>query len=154
MRRCKSYLFIKLMLFSWPFLNLDHIGMVRIPKWCLFNVETKNTIFVPFKIEWVFDSNIDIVYMTLIWYIGLCVWIDKLEHERPLNDAKGSRRRDNNKWGGFIINYIFWYHIWGQGTKLWGCMPALVTCWFSRKIMFLTNEVRYIYYWWMSLLFY
>ena len=39
MRRCKSYIFIKLMLFLWPSLKPDHIGMVGISKWRLLVVE-------------------------------------------------------------------------------------------------------------------
>ena len=82
----------------WPSLNPNHIGMIKISKWSLFDVENKNTIFVPFKIEWVLDPNVDInlaleIYTKLssIWYIGLCVRADELERERPLNDAKRSQ---------------------------------------------------------------
>jgi len=66
------------MLFSWPSLNPGHIDMIAISKWRLFEVETQNTIFVPFKTEWLFDPNVDInlapgIYTKLysIWYIGL-----------------------------------------------------------------------------------
>ena len=39
MRCCRSYLFIKLMLFLWFSPNPHHIGMVKISKCCLFVVE-------------------------------------------------------------------------------------------------------------------
>ena len=83
------------MLFSWPILNPNHIGMIRISKWRLFDVKPKNTILVPFKTKWIFDQNVEInlvleIYIKLssIWYIELCVWTDRRERERPPSDAE------------------------------------------------------------------
>jgi len=41
----------------WPLLNPDHIGVIEISKWCIFDLEPKNTILVPFKTKWVFDPE-------------------------------------------------------------------------------------------------
>lgn len=75
-------------------MNPEYIDVIKILK-CFFDVETKHTIFVPFKTEWVFDPNIVInlaleIYtkMSLIWYIEICVWNDELKRKRPLNDAE------------------------------------------------------------------
>jgi len=45
---------MKLISFFWPLLNPNHIGIIGISKWHLFDVDLESTILVPFKIEWVF----------------------------------------------------------------------------------------------------
>ena len=150
LRCCKSYLFIKLMLFSWPSLNPSHIGVIRISKWRLLEVETKNTIFVPFKTEWVFDPNVNInlaleIYtkLSLIWYIGLCIWTNENECERPPNNVERSRRRDNDRWGEFILVYCFDTEVGVSEPNYSDVCLSLLHASFQEKIVFLTNGMQF-----------
>ena len=76
------------MLFSWLSQNPGHIGMVEISKWHLFVVELETPLssFLFWQGQLTPDVIINLVFeiytkFPSIWYIELCVWIDKLEQE-------------------------------------------------------------------------
>ena len=143
MRRCKSYLLIKLMLFSWPLLNPDHIGVIGISKWRLLVVEPE-TPLSPFcfdRVNWPPNVILNLIFeiytkFPSIWYIEPCIWIDERERERSLRDIERSWQRAHDRWGEFIIILWLWYHNWGQGTQLWECMSVPMYAGFQEKQCF------------------
>ena len=122
MRRCRSYLFIKLMLFSWLSQNPGHIGMVEISKWHLFVVELETPLssFLFWQGQLTPDVIINLVFeiytkFPSIWYIELCVLTHECAWERSLSNVERSWQRVHDRWKEFIIIFYRLFYVYFRG---------------------------------------